>query len=86
VTDFADDTQEQLDELTTFVDDFFQCTSYVPVVWRGLRDQTAGYVFDLGNNTTIKWSALDVSDVGEEAIEILFYSLKPTDKCEAFAQ
>jgi hypothetical protein len=84
VTQFAKETQRELTELERFTNKFFDCTSYSPVGVRGTPNGPAGYVFDLGTGTTIKWSALDEADPATEGFTN-FYVLKQTDFCIEFS-
>jgi hypothetical protein len=84
VTQFAKETQRQLTALERFTNKFFDCTSYLLVGRRGEPNGTAGYVFDLGTGTTVKWSALDVADqAGDEGN--FHYVLHDTDTCREFS-
>ena len=73
------------DALGTF-DDFFKCTSYLPITRYGDPLGTQGYVYDPGTGVTFKTTALDVTE--DTAVDpfSFAYVLRNTEACFAFAQ
>lgn len=84
---FADYTQDELTALNKFITQFFNCTSYSQLTQYGDPAGTHGYVYDPGNGTTFKITALDFTfDIATDSF-LNFYVLNPNSaKCLEFAQ
>ena len=75
-----------VNEALGIFDDFFRCTSYLPISQYGDPAGTHGYVYDPGTGVTFKTTALDITENLETDPFRFAYVLKNTDPCFRFAQ